>query len=118
MNNELLGINFGDCEIRSISFMDRSAYLRFFDPVKTTYFTVVFRSFSNLLFETNHFQNVIDSVQVFDTIEDLKNDRTASAFLSKVDQATLETKGLKFAYIKPIAGGETFISFTGLEVEE
>jgi hypothetical protein len=30
----------------------------------------------------------------------------------------LDADGLKFAYIQPIAGGETFISFKSLEIEE
>ena len=59
MNEKTLDRNFGDCEIHSISFMNGSTYLKFFDPVETTFFTLIFHSFGNLLFETNHFQNVI-----------------------------------------------------------
>lgn len=118
MNEKALNRNFGDCEIHSISFMNRSAYFKFFDPIKTTFFTLIFHSFENLLFETNHFQNVIDSVHLYNSLDEAKNDPTALAFLTKIDPATLSADGLKFAYIHPIAGGETFISFKSLEMEE
>jgi hypothetical protein len=97
--------------------MDRSVYLKFFDPTTTTYFTTIFRSFGHLLFETDHFQNVIDSVWLFESFDELKNDSNVRAFLKKMDISTLDTKGLKFAYIKPIAGGEALISFQDFELE-
>jgi hypothetical protein len=118
MNKKALNRNFGDCEIHSISFMNRSVYLKFFDPVETTFFTLIFHSFGNLLFETNHFQNVIDSVYLYNSLDEAKSDPAALAFLTKIDPATLDADGLKFAYIRPIAGGETFISFKSVEVEE
>jgi hypothetical protein len=55
---------------------------------------------------------------VFDSIDDLKSDPSASAFLSKADPSTLETGDLKFAYIRPIVGGETLISFTSVELDK
>ena len=64
--------NFGDCEIRTISFMNGSAYLKFLDPVEANFFTVIFHSFGNLLFETNHFQNVIDSVHLYNSLDKSK----------------------------------------------
>ena len=118
MNDNVISRNFGDCEIRSISFTERSVYLKFFDPIKTSFFTLIFHSFGNLLFETNHFQNVIDSVHLYNSLDEAKSDPAASAFLAKIDPATLDADGLKFAYIQPIAGGETFISLKSLEIEE
>jgi hypothetical protein len=118
MNKKTIDRNFGDCEIRTISFMNGSAYLKFFDPVETTFFTLIIHAFGNLLFETNHFQNVIDSVHLYNSLDEAKSDPAALAFLTKIDPAMLDADGLKFAYIQPIAGGETFISFKSLEIEE
>ena len=118
MNEKTIDRNFGDCEIRAISFRNGSAYLKFFDSVETTFFTLIFHAFGNLLFETTHFQNVIDSVHLYNSLAEAKSDPAALAFLTKMDPAALNADGLKFAYIQPIAGGETFISFKSLEIEE
>jgi hypothetical protein len=118
--NELINRDWGDCEIHSISFMNGSAYFKIFDSFETVFFTIVFHSVAYLLFETNHYQNVLASIKIFKTFEDMKKEPFAVEFLKKIekaDQSILETdKGLKFAYMQPIAGGETIISFRSFEI--
>ncbi len=109
--------NYGDREIHSISFMNGSAYFKIFDPFETTFFTLIFHSVGNLLFETNHTQNVIKSIRIFSNLDEAKNDPIASSFVKRIDQSTMITgEELQFAYISPITGGETIISFKRLEM--
>ena len=116
----MLNRNVGDCEIKSISFMDESVSFRLFDPANTHYFTITFHSIGHLIFETSHVQNVIDSIEIFDSTEQVVQQLDRIQFLRRIDAEILRsasTRAMKFAYIQPITGGETFLSFKSFEIE-
>jgi hypothetical protein len=110
-----VGRNVGDCEIRSISFMDDSAYLKFFDPQEVSYFTIVFHKVIHLGFETNHTQNVIDSIVIFNSEPEIDRKLVPARFLEALPNNI--PASAKLAYIRPIAGGEAFIIFETFEIE-
>jgi hypothetical protein len=119
MEDELtFGRNLGDCEIHSISFSKEAAHFRLFDPHDTTFFTIVFNGVKHLRFETNHTQNVIDSMKIFDGIEEALKDAAVSRWLARFDSfgTNLPDKIAKVAHIRPIAGGETLVVFSHLEI--
>ena len=119
MNARMADRNFGDCEIQAITFLNGSAYLKIFDPHETAFFTLVFHSVGILLFATNHTQNVIDTVRLFDNLDALRSDPDAFGFFQRMDHPhSRENSSMRFAYIVPVAGGETLISFTDFEMEE
>jgi len=116
----MLGRNVGDCEIKSISFMDGSVSFRLFDPADTDYFTITFHSIGQLIFETGHTQNVIESIEIFESAEGAAQKVDGTPFLKKIDVEVFQSTwsaGMKVAYIQPITGGETFISFKTFEIE-
>ena len=119
MDVQLADRNFGDCEIHAISFLNGSAYFKIFDPHETAFFTLVFHSVDTLLFATTHTQNVIETVRLFDSLDALRGDPDASRFFAKIaPPRSSPGSPQKFAYIVPITGGETFVSFTDLTIEE
>ncbi|MGB6965156.1 MAG: hypothetical protein WBD90_11880 [Xanthobacteraceae bacterium] len=119
MNTQLADRSFGDCEIPAISFLNGSAYFNIFDPYETAFITLVFHSVGTLLFATNHTQNVIETVRLFDDLDALRSDPDAFGFFKKMEPSHLSSgPPRKFAYITPITGGETLISFTDVTIEE
>ncbi|HEY6258163.1 MAG TPA: hypothetical protein VIY51_20470 [Xanthobacteraceae bacterium] len=111
--------NVGDCEIHSISFTKDTVHLRLFDPFDFNYFTIVLHGLRYMLFETNHFQNVLSSIAIFDSWADLKKDPAAAQWLEKLSPSIPEADiiGAKIAYFQPTAGGETLIIFEHLEYD-
>ncbi|MGB7887460.1 MAG: hypothetical protein WBL55_13820 [Xanthobacteraceae bacterium] len=83
MNTQLADRSFGDCEIPAISFLNGSAYFNIFDPYETAFITLVFHSVGTLLFATNHTQNVIETVRLFDDLDALRSDPDAFGFFKK-----------------------------------
>jgi hypothetical protein len=119
MNTQLADRNFGDCEIHAISFLNGSVHFNIFDPRETAFITLVFHSVDALLFATNHTQNVIETVRLFDNLDALKSAPDAFGFFKKIGPSYSNSYlPLKFAYIVPITGGETLISFTDFTIEE
>jgi hypothetical protein len=119
MNQQLAVRNFGDCEIHAISFLNGSAYFNIFDPRETTFFTLVFHSVGILVFATDHAQNVIETIRFFEDFDALKRDPTAREFFRKVESLNSNLdRSRKFAYIMPITGGKTLISFSSVAMEE
>ena len=106
----------GDCEIHSISFTKDAVHLRLFDSFEVDYFTLVFRGLRYMIFETNHFQNVLESLTIFDNWQERKNEH-ASQWLDKVSPSLVESDlgNGKIAYFQPTAGGETLIVFEEVE---
>jgi hypothetical protein len=119
MSRQLSERNFGDGEIREISFLHPNVSLKIFNPTDSTFCTLLFRSVGVMLFETNHVQNVIDSIVLFDGLSTAMADESAAAFLKKVTPTDLaNAAGSKFVHIRPITGGETIISFESFEIHE
>lgn len=116
----MLGRDVGDCQIKSISFKDNSVSFRLFDSFDTSYFTVTFHSMGHLIFETGHAQNVIESIEIFDSVEQIMQQLDRIPFLKNIDAEIFRSASadtMKFAYIRPITGGETFLSFKSVEIE-
>ena len=109
--------NVNDCEIHSISFTENAVHLRLFDSSEVDYLTIVFRGLRHMIFETNHYQNVLSSLAIFDTWDDMKKDPAASQWLEKLSPSALGSGvgNAKIAYFQPTAGGETLIVFEELE---
>jgi hypothetical protein len=119
MSQQLADRHFGDCEIHAISFLNGSAYFNIFDPFETAFFTLVFYSVGILVFATDHTQNVIETIRFFEDFDALKRDQAAFAFFKKIESLNSNLDpSHKFAYIMPITGGETLISFSSVEIEE
>ncbi len=119
MNTQLADRSFGDCEIPAISFLNGSAYFNIFDPYETAFITLVFHSVGTLLFATNHTQNGIETVRLFDDLDALRSDPDAFGFFKKMEPSHSSSgPPREFAYITPITGGETLISFTDVTIEE
>jgi hypothetical protein len=119
MNTQLADRSFGDCEIHAISFLNGSVYFNIFDPYETAFITLVFHSVDTLLFATNHTQNVIETVRLFDDLDASRSDPDAFGFFKKMEPSHSGLgPPLKFAYIVPVTGGETLISFTDFAIEE
>ncbi|MGB6752082.1 MAG: hypothetical protein WBE71_05720 [Xanthobacteraceae bacterium] len=90
-----------------------------FHPYETAFITLVFHSVGTLLFATNHTQNVIETVRLFDDLDALRSDPDAFGFFKKMEPSHSSSgPPRKFAYITPITGGETLISFTDVTIEE
>jgi|NitcycUWRROWE17A_1032939.scaffolds.fasta_scaffold00106_4 hypothetical protein len=110
-----VGRNVGDCEIRSISFMDDSAYLKLFDPQDVSYFTIVFHKIIYFSFETGHAQNVIDSIVIFNSVNNKDAKAVTSRFVERVENKI--PIHARLAHIRPITGGESFIIFEEFELQ-
>jgi hypothetical protein len=118
MNTQLADRSFHDCEIHAISFLNGSVYFNIFDPYETAFITLVFHSVETLLFATSHAQNVIETVRLFDDLDALRSDPDAFGFFERMEPSHSSSGlPLKFAYIVPITGGETLVSFTDLTIE-
>ena len=119
MSQELADRNFGDCEIHAISFLNGSAYFNIFDPFEVAFFTLVFHSVDILVFATDHTQNVIDAIYLFEDFDALKRHPIAFDFFKKIESLNPNFDPTrKFAYIAPTTGGDTLISFSSVEIEE
>jgi hypothetical protein len=107
----------GDCEIRSISFERESTDLKMFDPFYESLFTISFRGVGNLVFSTNHYQNVIGGIVFFKTYQEALNHERAGALLKTIEPFCLiEPDRKHFAWIEPIAGGEAVISYESVQI--
>jgi hypothetical protein len=117
MARELTERNVGDCEIREISFTHPDVSLRIFDPFNSSFLTLLFRSVGVMLFETNHVQNVIGSIFLFDSLDEAMTDPLTAPFLTKIAPVELEIEAAsKFVHVRPITGGDTIISFKSFEI--
>jgi hypothetical protein len=88
-----------------------------FDPFEFNYFTIVLHGLRYMLFETNHYQNVLGSFKVFDSWEDLQKDSAAASWLEQLRPCVPEADlaDAKIAYFQPTTGGETLVVFKHLE---
>jgi len=109
----LSNYNFGDCEIRSISFSDDCATIRIFDPTESRFIEIEFQKLYFLRFETSHWQNVIDSIVLFDSILSLDKSPVTGIFLYSLPDSMPDDA--RAAYVRPITGGECLILFQDLE---
>jgi hypothetical protein len=110
---------FPDCEIRTLAFDYPSLVLKLFDPTEMTYHTLAFRDVVFCVFESDHLQNVVSALQVFDSLTEALRDHAFSNYLQmrNIDENLRKNIGNnRICYIRPITGGDLIIIFR--EVEE
>jgi hypothetical protein len=110
-----IGRDVGDCEIRSISFKDDDAYLKLFDPQDGSFFTIAFYKLVYLAFETAHAQNVIDSIIIFKSANDIDANSVPQNLIDALPKNI--TAQSKLAYIRPITGGESLFVFEEFAIQ-
>jgi hypothetical protein len=110
--------HFADCEIRTLAFDYPSLLLKLFDPTEMTYHCLAFRNVIFCVFESDHLQNVVSSLDFFDSLQDAVKDY---AFSNYVKQRNLEDEIRKtignhrLCYIRPITGGDMIVIFEEIE---
>ncbi|KQY62741.1 hypothetical protein ASD52_36425 [Ensifer sp. Root142] len=121
MMNDLNKSLFADCEIRTLAFDYPNLTLKLFDSTEVDFYKLVFHNVEFFIFESDHLQNVISAMQVFDNLKDALLD---SAFANYARQRKLEEELSKLignhriCYIRPITGGDMVIVFAEWEQQE
>ncbi|MGU3659063.1 hypothetical protein [Methylobacterium fujisawaense] len=103
---------FGDSEIDLVSFAGDGVRLNFNDQDGKPMAVLDFQGVEYILIESNHMQNVISSISVFDSVDELLRFSPAKIFCQSKNAELLTNKNLSAAYIRPISGFEAVILFT------
>jgi hypothetical protein len=111
--------NASDCEIRGIVFDHPNVRIFFFDPYWKQSFYLSMTDVNQFVFSTNHVQNVVSKIHLFDTIEiamaHVEFKRAYDQILSNTEHAIIEAdKALLF--VEPITGGDVIAQFRTLEL--
>ena len=119
-NNMSIDRDLGDCEIRSVSFIEETAHIKIVDPSDLSLFTIVFQGVKYFYFESNNMQNVIEKIIIFESIKSAKDDIKDTLILERLSifGHQYDNSWKKIAYIEPIAGGEVLVAFDWLQLIE
>lgn len=109
---------FPDCEIRTFAFDYPSLILKLFDPTEMTYHSLAFRDVVFCIFESDHLQNVVSALEVFDNLPDALQDHAFSNYVRQREILEDLQKNIgnhRICYIRPITGGDLVKIFGELE---
>jgi len=109
----------GDCEIQKLEFGFEKLTISIFDREKSINYKINLSSVTYVVFESNHLQNVIETIHMFENFEEALKFNSFLLFSSRFDisnQIIEEDRFLEIIYICPITGGEIVAFFSGLEV--
>lgn len=111
--------DFGDCELTAVAFDHPDIVVKLFDPSNGAVYSATFSAVSYVLMETNHMQNVVSYIHVFDNVGDALRAPDFAAWLEQRD--LLSTIGQiagnhRLCYVQPIAGADMLIVFEGVSV--
>ncbi|NTI46634.1 hypothetical protein [Rhizobium rhizogenes] len=107
--------SFADCEIRTIGFDHPNLLLKLFDSTEVDFYALSFADVSFCLFESDHLQNVISELSIFDSLDKARNDPAFEEFISAKNIAGELVRiigNYQVCYIRPITGGDMVIVFS------
>lgn len=109
---------FEDCEIRTISFDMPNVTINLFDPEEVNYHRLDFKNVEFLIFETNHVQNVVSKIFLFNGLDEALRYPPLASFLQQrklVDVIEEQIGNYKICYIEPVAGGDCVMIYLEME---
>ncbi|MGA1805253.1 hypothetical protein [Rhizobium sp. HT1-10] len=107
--------SFADFEIRTIGFDHPDLLLKLFDSTEVNFYALTFLDVAFCIFETDHLQNVISELSVFENISLARNDLAFEKFVrsrSLTDDLERIVGNYQVCYIRPITGGDMIVIFS------
>ena len=115
---ELTGYNFGDCEIREIVFDHPNALIIVRDPFVERDVHVKLFEVRNMIFSSDHLQNVVGGIYVFN-LEEYEQEKKRFAFLRECEgffaDTMLDFPETVLLYAYGIAGGDLLCQVVRIE---
>lgn len=101
----LANFNFGDAELRAVSFFDNNIYINVFTPADCMHVRVDLIDVQYAIFESNHMQNVIENILSYNTLNEVP---FGEGYLrdAVTKAASLLSKPSLYVHITPISGPE------------
>jgi hypothetical protein len=94
--------NFGDGEVRAITFSHPNIVLKIYAPTEDITFSVELEKVSSFSFNTNHPQNVIEGIRVYPNRESMR--LTHKNIIAGLPPTTPQAQEEVVVLIEPIAG--------------
>ncbi|TXR49865.1 hypothetical protein [Phyllobacterium endophyticum] len=112
-------IDFGDCEIRAISFEHPDVIVKLFDPNINDFFALEFLGCAYFIIESGSVQNVVGSIILFNSADEAFSHEDFKMF---AEDRNIDVKirndffGYKLCLFSVIAGGDFIIVFSDLSI--
>ena len=106
--------DFGDCEITAVGFEHPNVIVKIYDRNEADFYATIFSGVEYVLLESNHVQNVVSFLHVFESARDgLENEEFADWLRERGLSGEIErlTGNHRICFLSPIAGAQVLIIY-------
>jgi hypothetical protein len=109
--------NLGDTELRELRFVNSDVFARFLDPMTNVNYEFQFYEVGYLFLSTNHMQNVVDRVYIFQDSAQFRTRYEQNPWFEGVFALTsrfVYATGRQIVCVEPVAGPTMFATCASL----